>query len=55
VAGVACEFVDAAFFMVWGSVVSLSFHEVFDRIGAFECYSYIGVFERLVILRICGL
>jgi hypothetical protein len=38
VAGVACEFVNATFVMVWGSVVSLSFHEVFDRVGAFECY-----------------
>jgi hypothetical protein len=47
VAGVACEFVDAAFVMVWGSDVSLSFHEVFDGIGAFECYSYAGVFEKV--------
>jgi hypothetical protein len=39
VAGVACEFVDAAFVMVWGGVVSLSFHEVFDHIGAFEYHS----------------
>jgi hypothetical protein len=45
VAGIACEFVDAAFVMVWGGVVSLSFHEVFYRIGAFESYSYVGVIE----------
>jgi hypothetical protein len=44
-ASVACEFEVAAFVMVWGGVVSLSFHEVFYRIGAFECYSYVGVFE----------
>jgi hypothetical protein len=45
VAGVACESVDAAFVMVWGGVVSLSFHEVFHSTGASECYSYVGVFE----------
>jgi hypothetical protein len=45
VAGVACEFVDATFVMVWGGVGSLSFHEMFYRIGAPECYSYVGVFE----------
>jgi hypothetical protein len=45
VAGVACEFVDAAFVMVCGGTVSLSFHDVFYRIGAFECNSYVGVFE----------
>jgi hypothetical protein len=47
VAGVECEFVDAAFVMVWGGVVSLSFHEVLDRVGAFECYSYVGGFEKV--------
>jgi hypothetical protein len=45
VAGVACDFVDAAFVMVWGGVVNLSFREVFYRIGASECYSYVGVLE----------
>jgi hypothetical protein len=43
VAGVACEFVDAAFVMVWGGVVSLSVHEVFYRIGAFECYYFMFI------------
>jgi hypothetical protein len=47
VASVACEFVDAAFVMVWGGVVSLSFHEVFYRIGASELYYYAGVFSWL--------
>jgi hypothetical protein len=45
VASVTFDFVDAAFVMVWGGVVSLSFREVFYRIGAFECYSYVCVFE----------
>jgi hypothetical protein len=36
VAGVACEFVDAAFVMVWGGVDSPLFHEVFYCIGAFD-------------------
>jgi hypothetical protein len=45
VAGVACEFVDVAFVMVWGGVVSLLFHEVLYHIGAFEYCSYVGVFE----------
>jgi hypothetical protein len=40
-----CDFLYAAFVMVWGGVVSLSFREVFYRIGASECYSYVGVFE----------
>jgi hypothetical protein len=33
--------------MVWGGVVSLSFREVFYRIGASECYSYVCVFEEV--------
>jgi hypothetical protein len=44
VASVTCDFVDAAFVMVWGGVVSLSFREVFYCIGASECYFYVGVF-----------
>jgi hypothetical protein len=47
VAGVACEFVDVAFVMVWGGVVSLLFLEVFYRIGAFECYSCVGVYKNV--------
>ena len=42
---VTCDFIDAAFVVVWDGVVSLSFREVFYRIGASECYSYVGVFE----------
>jgi hypothetical protein len=40
VAGVACEFVDATFVMVWGGgvVVSILFHEVFYHTGVFERY-----------------
>jgi hypothetical protein len=45
VASVACDFVDATVVMVWGGVVSLSFREVFYRIGASECYSNVGVFQ----------
>jgi hypothetical protein len=45
VASVTCDFLDAAFVMVWGSVVSLLFHEVFYHIGVSECYSYACVFE----------
>jgi hypothetical protein len=45
VASVTFDFVDAAFVIVWGGVVSLSFHEVFYCIGASECYSYVRVFE----------
>jgi hypothetical protein len=45
VAGVACDFVDAAFVMVWGGGVSLSFQEVFSRIVVSECHSYTGVFQ----------
>jgi hypothetical protein len=45
VASVTCDFIDAAFVMVWGGVVSLSFREVFYCIGASECYSYVCVFE----------
>jgi hypothetical protein len=55
VASVTCDFVDDTFVMVWGGDVSLSFLEVFYRIGASECYSYVGVLNRLVILHICGL
>jgi hypothetical protein len=40
----ACDFVDADFVVVWGGGVSLSFREVFYRIGASECYSNVGVF-----------
>jgi hypothetical protein len=49
------DFVDAAFVIVWGGVVSLSFREVFYRIDASECYSYVCVLNMLVILHICGL
>jgi hypothetical protein len=45
VASVACDFVDAAFVILWGGVVSLSYREVFYRIGSSECYSYVGAFE----------
>jgi hypothetical protein len=45
VASVTYGFIDAAFVMVWGGVVSLSFREVFYRIGAHECYSCVGVFK----------
>jgi hypothetical protein len=45
VASVTCDFIDVAFVMVWGGVVSLSFRELFYRVGASECYSYVGVFE----------
>jgi hypothetical protein len=45
VASVTCDFIDAAFVMVWSGVVSLSFHELFYCVGASECYSYVGVFE----------
>jgi hypothetical protein len=45
VASGTCDFIDAAFVMVWGGVFSLSFREVFYRIGASECCSYVGVFE----------
>jgi hypothetical protein len=45
VANVTCDFIDAAFVMVWGGGVSLWIREVFYRIGAPECYSYVGVFE----------
>jgi hypothetical protein len=45
VAGITFDFVDTAFVIVWGGVVSLSFREVFYRIGASECYSYVHVFE----------
>jgi hypothetical protein len=34
VASVASDFIDAAYVMVWGGVVSLSYREVFYRIGA---------------------
>jgi hypothetical protein len=45
VASVTFDFIDAAFVIVWGGVVSLSFREVFYRTGASECYSYVCVFE----------
>jgi hypothetical protein len=45
VASVTCGFIDAAFVMVWGGIVSLSFRAVFYCIGAHECYSYFGVFK----------
>jgi hypothetical protein len=45
VASVTFDFVDTAFVIVGGGVVSLSFREVFYRIGASECYSYVCVFE----------
>jgi hypothetical protein len=41
VASVICDFIVAAFVMVWGGAVSLSFREVFYRIGASECHSYV--------------
>jgi hypothetical protein len=44
VASVTCNLIDAAFVIVWGGV-SLSFREVFYRVGASECYSYVCVFE----------
>jgi hypothetical protein len=45
VASVTFDFIDAAFVIVWGGVVSLSICEVFYRDGASECYSYVCVFE----------
>jgi hypothetical protein len=45
VASVTCDFIDTAFVMVWGGGVSLSFRELFYRIGGSESYSYIGAFE----------
>jgi hypothetical protein len=51
VESVTCEFIDAAFVMVWGGVVSLLFREVFYRIGAFECYYYVGVFKWVIDFR----
>jgi hypothetical protein len=47
VASVTFDFIDAAFVIVWGGVVSLSFHAVFYRIGASECCSYVCVFEEV--------
>jgi hypothetical protein len=47
VASVAFDFIDAAFVILWGGVVSLSFREVFYRTGASECYSYVCVFEEV--------
>jgi hypothetical protein len=43
-ASVTFDFIDAAFVIVWGGVVSLSFRQVFYRIGASECFSYVYVF-----------
>jgi hypothetical protein len=47
VASVTFDFIDAAFVIVWCGVVSLSFREVFYRIGASECYSCVCVFEQV--------
>jgi hypothetical protein len=44
VTSVMFDFIAAAFVIVWGGVVSRSFREVFNCIGASECYSYICVF-----------
>jgi hypothetical protein len=45
VASVTIDFANTAFVIVWGGVVSLSFREIFYRIGTSECYSYGCVFE----------
>jgi hypothetical protein len=45
VASVTFDFIDTAFVMDWGSVVSLSFRKVFYRVDASECYSCVCVFE----------
>jgi hypothetical protein len=39
------DFIDGAFVIFWGGDVSLSCREVVYNIGAFECYSYGGVFK----------
>jgi hypothetical protein len=51
VASVASDFIDAAFVMVWGGVVSLSFREVFYRTGASE--NFVLLYCFFLIFRLC--
>jgi hypothetical protein len=45
VVSVTCDFIDAAFIMLWGGVIGLLFHELFYLVCDSERYSYVGVFK----------
>jgi hypothetical protein len=55
VASVTCDFIDAAFVMVWDGVARLLFYEVFIILVLLNAIPMLMFLNKLVILRICGL